>query len=68
LNIVREKKSEKAKKAADAEAAAQIAKAQAAIKAGGATERTINLMRILNELKDVVAMELEGKKYSRLVK
>jgi len=67
LNIVREKETEKAKKAADVEAAAQIAKAQAAIKAGGKAEDTINLMRTLNELKDVVAMELEGKKYNRLI-
>ena len=56
-----------AKKAAETETAAQIAKAQSAIKIGGATEGTINLMRILNELKDVVAMELEGKKYHRAI-
>lgn len=63
LNIDREKESAKAKKIADDEATAQIKIAQAALKASGKQENVFNLMRILNELKDVVAMELEDKKY-----
>lgn len=67
LGIKKEKETEKARKAAEAEAGAQIAKAQADLKTGGKAEGTINLMRTLEELKDVVAMELEGKKYQRLI-
>ncbi|MCK4785193.1 MAG: hypothetical protein KAV87_15695, partial [Desulfobacteraceae bacterium] len=68
LNAEREVESEKAKKAAEAETVAQLKIAQAAIKAGGQPEESVvNLMRILNELKEVVAMELEGKKYRRTI-
>ncbi|MCK5615014.1 portal protein [Candidatus Pacearchaeota archaeon] len=63
LNVDREKESEKAKKAAEAELAAKIAIAQAGMGTGMQKEGTINLMRILNDLKSVVAMELEDKKY-----
>ena len=67
LSAEREVESEKAKKDAEAETAAQLKIAQAAIKAGGQPEESVvNLMRILNELKEVVAMELEGKKYRML--
>jgi hypothetical protein len=66
LSADKEKESEKAKKAAEAEVSAKIAIAKATAAAPPQKESVINLMRILNELKDVVNMELEGKKYRML--
>ena len=66
LNADREKESEKAKKAAEAEVAAKIAIAKATAAVPPQKESVINLMRVLGELKDVVAMELEDKKYRKL--
>jgi hypothetical protein len=67
LNVDKEKESEKAKKAAEAEIAAKIKIAQAASAVvPQQKESTVGFMHVLNELRDVVAMELEDKKYRKL--
>lgn len=66
LGVDKEKESEKAKKAAEAELAAKLAMTPSP---PGPEEsvRRFRLMTVLNELKEVVAMELEDKKYRMLI-
>lgn len=65
LGAEREKESEKAKKAAEAELAAKLA--MTSPPEPEESVRRFRLMTVLNELKEVVAMELEDKRYNRMM-